>query len=180
MIRILKIILIVVLTFNLSNCKATKENVKTDPPEVVFDFTELETNNFPRKIGIVSDYENIFSVEELINLNEIINKFNIKSKNQIAIASINSIANYTDFDKYSLDLSNHWGVGQKNKDNGLTIIFSKKLKRIRISTGNGTSKILSDETCQTIIDNIMIPEFKDGNYYNGIEKGLIELIEKWK
>ena len=99
---------------------------------------------------------------------------------QIAIVSIKSIGKYTDFDKFAIDLSNYNGIGLKEKDNGLSIVFSKNLRKIRISTGIGTEKILTDEICKNIIDQTIIPEFKDGNYYNGIEKGLTELIAEWK
>lgn len=71
-------------------------------------------------------------------------------------------------------------MGKRESDNGLTIIFSKELRRIRISTGTGTQKILTDSICDSIIQKIMIPEFKDNNYYSGIEKGLLQLIKDWK
>ena len=104
----------------------------------------------------------------------------IVQRSKVVIVSIKSIKSYDDFDKYALDLSNNWGVGQKGKDNGLTIVFSKNLKKIRISTGTGTAKLLSDKECEIIIDETIIPEFKNGNFYDGIEKGLYQLIAKWQ
>ncbi|GAA4239678.1 hypothetical protein GCM10022291_34970 [Postechiella marina] len=54
------------------------------------------------------------------------------------------------------------------------------MRKIRISTGHGTEKILTDEICKKIIDQTIIPEFKNGDYYSGIEKGITELIAKWE
>ena len=72
------------------------------------------------------------------------------------------------------------GIGLKEKDNGLSIVFSKSLKKIKISTGIGTEKVLTDVICKKIIDQTIISEFENGDYYNGIEKGLAELITKWE
>ena len=54
------------------------------------------------------------------------------------------------------------------------------MKRIRISTGTGAEKILTDKTCKEILDKIILPEFKNGNYYDGIKRGLSQLIMEWK
>ena len=180
--RITNIIILGFLIFNLSNCKTVekKKEPNPNPPKVEFSAYDYGKSNFPEPKREVNDYELNFTVEELVKLTEIIREFEKKTTNQIAIVSIKSIGEYKDFDKYAIDLSNYWGIGQKDKDNGLSIVFSKTLKRIRISTGIGTEKILTDEICKKIIDQTIIPDFKKGNYYNGIEKGLSELISKWK
>ena len=119
-------------------------------------------------------------MKQLEKLTLKIREFEKNTTNQIVIVSIKSIGKYKDFDKFALDLSNYNGIGLKEKNNGLSIIFSKNLKKIRISTGTGTEKILTDEICKKIIDQNIIPEFKNGDFYNGIEKGLNKLITKWK
>ena len=182
MIKIANILISVFLIFNLSNCKTVKNNKNPDtsPPKVEFSSHDLGESNFPEPKGRVNDFELIFAAEEIVKLTEIISDFEKETTNQIAIVSIKSIGEYKDFKKYAIDLSNYWGVGQKNKDNGLSIVFSKNLRKIRISTGNGTENTLTDEICKNIIDQTIVPEFKNGNYYIGIEKGLTELIAKWK
>ncbi len=60
------------------------------------------------------------------------------------------------------------------------ILFSKNLREIRISTGSGTEQKLTDEICKNVIDKTIIPEFKNGEYYSGIESGLNELIKLWE
>ncbi|WP_405377578.1 TPM domain-containing protein [Nonlabens sp. Asnod3-A02] len=178
---IFKIILIAFLT--ICSCK-TKQIEKIEPntnaPKVEFSEYDLGESDLPKLKRQVNDYEFVFTMEQLENLTLKIREFEQNTTNQIAIVSIKSIGKYTDFDKFAIDLSNYNGIGLKEKDNGLSIVFSKNLRKIRISTGIGTEKILTDEICKNIIDQTIIPEFKDGNYYNGIEKGLTELIAKWK
>ena len=178
---ILKTIFIVFLT--ISSCK-TKQTEKAEPntnaPKVEFSEYDLGKSDLPKLKRQVNDYEFVFTMEQLEKLTLMIRKFEKNTTNQIAIVSIKSIGKYSDFDKFAVDLSNYNGIGLKEKDNGLSIVFSKNLRKIRISTGFGTEKILTDEICKNIIDQTIIPEFKNGDYYSGIEKGLAELIAKWK
>ena len=178
---IFQIILLAFLT--ISGCKS-KQIDKTEPsseaPKVEFTEFDLGESDLPKLKREVNDYEFIFTPEQLEKLTLIIREFEKETTNQIAVVSIDSIGKYTDFDKFAIDLSNYNGVGLKEKDNGLTIVFSKTLRKIRISTGYGTEKILTDEICKKVIDQTIIPEFKHGEYYSGIEKGIMELIARWK
>jgi uncharacterized protein len=67
---------------------------------------------------------------------------------------------------------------KKNKNNGIVIGLSKGHRTIRISNGYGIEPILSDKETKKIIDEIIIPEFKNERYYEGIRKGILKIIEK--
>jgi uncharacterized protein len=178
---ILKLIFIVFLT--ICSCKTTqieKTEPNSEPPKVEFTQFDLGESDLPKLKRQVNDFESVFTVEQLEKLTLMIREFEKNTTNQIAVVSIESIGKYTDFDKFALDLSNYNGIGLKEKDNGLSIVFSKSLRKIRISTGIGTENILTDEICKKIIDQTIIPEFRNGDYYSGIEKGLAELIAKWE
>jgi uncharacterized protein len=178
---IFKIIFIAFLT--IYSCKIKQVETKepnTNAPKVEFSEFDLGESDLPKLKREVNDFEFVFTVEQLEKLTLMIREFEKNTTNQIAIVSIESIGKYTDFDKFAIDLSNYNGIGLKEKDNGLSIVFSKNLRKIRISTGYGTENILTDEICKNIIDQTIIPEFKNGDYYNGIEKGMAELIAKWE
>ena len=173
---ILGILLIFLTSFSVFSQNDTIKNPIVQRNSLKID----EKNNFPFPIGFVNDYEHIFTKEQNEKLEKLISDYEKLTTREIAIVTINSIEPYDNFKDFSTDLSNDWGVGKYKKDNGLVIVFSKNLKELRISTGNETEKILTNEICKKIIDNFMIPEFKNGKFYTGIEKGLIELINKWK
>jgi uncharacterized protein len=178
---ILRIIFIVFLT--IYSCKTKqieKTEPNTEPPKVEFSQFDLGESDLPKLKKQVNDFESVFTFEQLEKLTLMIREFEKNTTNQIAVVSIESIGKYTDFDKFAVDLSNYNGIGLKEKDNGLSIVFSKSLRKIRISTGIGTENVLTDEICKKIIDQTIIPEFKNGDYYSGIEKGLAELISKWE
>ena len=136
--------------------------------------------DFPFPIGSVSDYEDVFTEEQLSELTKTISLYEQETTREIAIVTISSIEPYDNITDYSTDLANEWGIGKTESDNGLLILFSKNLREIRISTGYGTEKILTDEICRKVIDKTIIPEFRKGDYFSGIKIGLIELISKWK
>jgi len=135
---------------------------------------------FPEPTGYITDTEDIFTEAEEATLTAIIEDFTVTGKGQIAVLTIASIKPYDDFYRYALDLSNHWGVGHKGKDDGVTIVISAALRQIRINTGNGTQKILSDSFCNNVLQNKMIPNFKNMDYYQGVKEGLESLITEWK
>ena len=152
---------------------------KSDDNEI----TKIENDTilkFPKQIGYVNDYENVFTNEQISELENIIRDYEKKTTNEICVVSLKSIEPYNDISLYATELANNWGIGKSEKDNGLIILFSKSLRSIRISTGYGTEKILTDEKCKKIIDEIIIPEFKKGKYHSGIKNGIMELIAEWK
>ncbi len=59
------------------------------------------------------------------------------------------------------------------------IVFSPTLRNVRINTGYGVEHILTDEICKVVLDDFILPEFKKGNYYQGVNVGVDELIKHW-
>jgi uncharacterized protein len=148
--------------------------------EAVIAKTDTIIVTFPAATGNVNDFENLFNAKQIAELEKIISDFERETGNRIVVASIENITPYEKFDQYTLDLSNHWSAGTPEKDNGLTVMFSKSLRQIRISTGNGIENVISDEECKEVIDTAIIPEFKKGNFYDGVKLGVLKLIELWK
>jgi uncharacterized protein len=74
-------------------------------------------------------------------------------------------------------IGNYWGVGQKDKNNGITVGICRGYGRMTIRNGAGIEKILTDEATKGIIDNAFIPGFKKADYYAGTVNGLKDLME---
>ncbi|MGN6438677.1 MAG: TPM domain-containing protein [Agriterribacter sp.] len=133
----------------------------------------------PKPLGWTSDYEHIFSKDQISELDSIIENFERETTNQIAIVTIESSrVSLEEFDDLILKIGNHWGVGVKGVNNGIVIGISTGLRKIRICNGYGIeAKLTNDETKQ-IIDNVIFPEYKKGNYFEGTKKGLLALMQK--
>src|SRR5687767_10665433 len=123
--------------------------VKEKPPFVASgDFKDL-----PKPIDYVSDFEGILNKDEEMELTSIIKQHEKLTTDQIAVVTINSYKPYSRIDSFTTDLGNYWGVGQKDKDNGVMIVFGKTIREIRIGTGFGLEKFITDEEEQNIIDS---------------------------
>lgn len=174
-------ILILFLTLNLLSCKGTAQEADTIKPTTEFDFSKVKKFRETKIKGqIINDYDSIFSPSQRKELSDIIYDYNIETTRQIVVVTIDSINPYSDIQKMATDLGKYWGVGTAEKDNGLIILLCKPCQKIGIATGFGTELVLTDQICKEVIDKTIIPEFKNGEFYSGIKKGVTELIEKWK
>lgn len=70
-----------------------------------------------------------------------------------------------------------WGIGQADKDNGILVLLAKDDRMVDINTGYGIETIVTDRIAEQIINREMIPYFKSGDYYSGLDKGTNALID---
>ena len=173
-------ILILFLTLNLLSCKGSAQETETKKSTTEIDFSESVKRTFPKSIGIINDYGRVFTELQRTELSKVLYDYDVETTRQIVVVTIDSIKPYQNIQKYATDLGNEWGVGNAEKNNGLTIVVCNPCRQIGIATGYGTELILTDEICKDVIDKTIIPEFKNGEFYNGIKKGVTELIAKWK
>lgn len=152
----------------LSNCKGKQ-------PE------SLTTSHIPKNTSqhVVVDLANLFSDTENDALTEKIIQYEKTSTNQMAVLTIDTLPQQTTIQHFGTDVANSWGVGTREKDNGLLITISKSDRKIVISTGEGTAQTISDSDCKAIIDQLMVPQFKINNYYKGVDKAIDSLIQLW-
>lgn len=166
-------LIIIILFTNSCSTQTNKERITT--------FTQTDSLQFPVAIGYVNDYAGILDSLEIKTLETKIKSYSEATTNQIAIVTLDmDKLTENNFDKYALALTNYWGVGTKEKNNGLTIIFSPKLRKIRINTGLRTEKILTNQICEKILHSIILPEFRSSNYFVGLDKATDEIIRLWK
>lgn len=141
----------------------------------------IEHLHLPKNINqhVVHDLSKVFTEIQVDSLTQKIINYEDLSTNEIAILTVDSILPYKDLKTYGTSIGNFWGIGKKEKDNGLIIILLKNQRKIWISTGNGTERVLTDSICQEIIKSSILPHFKKENYYLGINNGLDSIISKW-
>ena len=103
----------------------------------------------------------------------------MKTTNEIAVVTFDSsFSNDENFDSLVIAIHNFWGIGKKNKDNGILIGISTANRKIRISNGYGIEDKLSDEETKAIIDSIVVPAFKKGDYFEGVKNAIEEIMQK--
>lgn len=70
-----------------------------------------------------------------------------------------------------------WGIGQADKDNGILITLAVDDRQVDINTGYGIETVVTDRMTEQILNRVMLPQFKTGNYYAGLDYGTTALIQ---
>ncbi len=130
--------------------------------------------------GYVNDFEEIFTTKQIAKLEKIIIDYEKKTHREIVVITVSTVEPYDDIKEFVAALSYRLGVEKPIKDDGLTMVLCTTSKNIRMATGPETEKILTKEVRKRVMDEVITPEFKNENYYVGIRKGLLELINKWQ
>ena len=135
---------------------------------------------FPAKPStLVNDYSGVLSADQKQQLESKLVTFDDSSSTQIAIAILKSVGDY-DINEYALELGRKWGVGQSGKNNGIMIVVAVGDRKISIQTGYGVEGVLPDVYAKRIIDNDIKPNFRDGNYYAGLDEATTSIIKYTK
>ncbi|MCF6307549.1 MAG: TPM domain-containing protein [Flavobacteriaceae bacterium] len=116
------------------------------------------------------DYIGMLSSSEKNALEQKLIRYSDSTSTQIVLVIINSTKG-EDISFLGTKWGQKWGVGQDGKDNGILILLAKGDRMIDINTGYGIESIISDRDAKQIIERIIIPQFKQDNYYGGLDKG---------
>ncbi|MFW2553340.1 TPM domain-containing protein [Aliarcobacter butzleri] len=131
---------------------------------------------FPKLEGRVIDEANLLSPEVKKDINNILKNEENKSSNQIVVVILNSLNGYS-IEEFSYQLGRFWGIGQKDKNNGVLLVVSMKEREIRIEVGYGLEGALTDKISHEIINYTIKPNFKASQYELGILKAVNEIIK---
>ena len=165
------------------SCHSQDTSKKPSPTRVNIskERSDSLTMHLPSARGLINDFLQLFSDNENKMLDSLVSAFERKTTVEISVATVDSMmVKDKDFEDYTLVMLRMWGVGKKDKNNGILIVISPDLRRMRIQNGYGIENILSDAETKNIIDNSFIPKFKEGKYFEGTRDGIIAIINKLK
>ena len=123
----------------------------------------------PRANTLVTDFTNTLSESELQSLERKLVAFDDSTSTQMAVVIMRSTGNYEIAD-YSVQLFNQWKIGQAEKNNGILILVAREDRKVWITTGFGIEGVLPDVLAKRVIENDLLPNFRNGDYYAGIDK----------
>lgn len=131
----------------------------------------------PEPAIYVHDYSGWLSAQQKAALEQKLRAYWDSTSTQIVVMIRPDIGDY-DKASYAFELGNRWGIGRKDKDNGVVMLIKSEPpeRGIFIATGYGAEGALPDITAGRIIRNTMAPFFRQNQYYEGINAGLDEII----
>ncbi len=139
-------------------------------------FAQLQVPEKPNVQTSVYDKVGILSADEKSALEQKLIKYYDSTSTQIVIAVIPNLEG-EDIAMYATSWAHQWGIGQAKDDNGVFILVATEDKKLTIRTGYGVEHLLTDALSKRIISNIITPEFKQGNFYTGLDKATDVIIQ---
>ncbi len=130
----------------------------------------------PKNQTSVYDYAEMMNKVEAKSLEQKLIRYNDTTSTQIVVITVNSLEGH-DVALYTTELAHKWGIGQAGKDNGVLILASKDDRKITIRTGYGVEHLLTDALSRRIIENIIKPAFRQGNFYDGFDNATTAIMQ---
>ena len=132
--------------------------------------------DIPYLTGRVNDNAQIMTAEAIHSLSEKLRLHEEGTTNQVVVLTLRSLEGES-IDDFAYRVFNEWKLGQKGKDNGVLIVVVPDDRKMRIEVGYGLEANLSDVLASRIIQNVMAPRFREGDYSGGITEGALAVIE---
>lgn len=139
-------------------------------------YAQFEIPEKPSFQTSVYDYINLLGKSQKQNLESKLIRYSDTTSTQIVVAIISSTQG-ENIAYLAANWGEKWGIGQQGKDNGILVLLAKEDRNITISTGRGTEGSLTDLMAKRIIESRIIPQFKKGDYYAGLNAGVDGVFE---
>lgn len=130
---------------------------------------------FPELTGRVVDEAGILPPEVETRLTAQLEELETTTQRQLVVATVSDLGGY-DIADYGYQLGRAWGIGDKERNDGALLLVAPNDRRVRIEVGYGLEGYLTDALSALIIQNTIIPRFKDGDFPGGVEAGTAAII----
>ena len=138
--------------------------------------TQSQSNiQFPALTGRVVDNADILTPQQEAELTQKLAILEQQTTDQLVVVTLPTLNDY-DIADYGYQLGRHWGIGQADANNGALLIVAPNDRKVRIEVGYGLEGILTDAYSALTIQNHILPAFRNGDYYGGINAGVDQLL----
>ncbi|MFA6602123.1 MAG: TPM domain-containing protein, partial [Candidatus Paceibacterota bacterium] len=128
-----------------------------------------------RPSGFVNDFANVLPEGDEAGLESKLSDFRSATSIEISVATVPTLGDES-LEGYAVKLYEDWGVGQKGKDNGLLILVAPNDRAAKIEVGYGLEGTVTDLQAGNVVNKIMLPAFKAGDYSGGLSGAVDALI----
>lgn len=132
--------------------------------------------DFPELTGRVVDQAELLDQATETRLEERLAAHETATSEQLVVATVPDLQGAT-IEQYGYQLGRHWGIGQAEKDNGALLIVAPNERKMRIEVGYGLEGRLTDAQSSVIINQVLTPAFRQGDFARGISEGVERMIQ---
>ncbi|MFS8858533.1 TPM domain-containing protein [Synechococcus sp. H55.7] len=125
--------------------------------------------------GWVSDTADILSSSTENELNRLLTQLEQRTSAEMAVVTVPNTQGYATPKAFTTQLFNYWGIGKAGRNNGVLFLISVGDRRVEIETGRGLATILPDSRVQQIIDQQILPKFRNRDFDGGTLAGVRQL-----
>jgi uncharacterized protein len=129
----------------------------------------------PNPPRLVNDFAHVLSADDAQRLENKLVHYNDSTSTQITIVVMPSVDD--DIASFGARLGDFWGIGRKQKDNGILISIDMAHHHVNIATGRGAEGAVPDVTARKIIDNYITPNFRNQDYYKGLDQATTAVMQ---
>lgn len=129
-----------------------------------------------RATGLVNDFAGLLTATERQSLETRLAGYQVRSSRELTIVTVDTLAGDT-IENFASELFADWQIGKKNQDNGVLLLVANAERELRIEVGYGLEPVLTDAQSRQIIDQLIVPRFKAGDYHAGLEAGVAAIIQ---
>ena len=138
-------------------------------------FAALADVAVPPLSGRVVDQTATLSSGDVASLTQTLKNLETRKGSQVAVLIVPTTAPET-IEQYSIRVAEAWKIGRKKIDDGALLVVAKNDRKLRIEVGYGLEGALNDVTAKRIIDEIITPKFRNGDFAGGISDGVDRII----
>lgn len=132
--------------------------------------------SFPALTGRVVDQAGMLDTQVEVQLTRMLAGHEQATGEQVVVVTIPGLGGRS-IEEYGVELGRHWGIGQRGEDNGALLIIAQEDRRLRIEVGYGLEDRLTDAQAAMIINGIITPAFRQGQFQQGILRGTEAMIQ---
>jgi uncharacterized protein len=142
---------------------------------LAFAFAALADVAVPPLTGRVVDKTATLSSGDIASLDKTLRDFEARKGSQVAVLIVPTTQPET-IEQYSIRVAEAWKIGRKKIDDGAILVVAKDDRKLRIEVGYGLEGALTDVTAKRIIDEVITPKFRSGDFAGGITDGVNRVL----
>ena len=133
--------------------------------------------DFPALTGRVVDAANLLAPASEAELSRQLEAVQREVGPQYVVVTVPSLEGYP-IEDYGVALGRHWGIGSKERNDGVLLIVAPAERRVRIEVGYGLERRITDPYAAKVIDENILPSFREGRFEDGIEAGSKAIVAR--